>query len=191
MEHDTNTRMKTNAKNDANKGFVWARSRCRSPLRAEARYSRAGFALLFAILASSVLLSVAVAIWNIALREVILSSFGRESQSAFYAADTGAECAMYWDFRSDAFSTSTLSEINCGNGKQDVGGGGDANPTSLIENLRLGATAAGPCVTIRVTKQYSPDPPPRILITTIESRGHNTCDSSNPTLVERGLRVTY
>lgn len=147
----------------------------------------AGFALLFAILASTVLLSVAVAIWSIALREVVLSSFGRESQIAFYAADTGAECALYWDTRSNAFSTSTLSTstINCGGSQNfSVGGGGDSSPQSTINNLKLGG---GSCVTVTVAKRYSG----AVLVTSVNAYGHNTCDQSNPTLVERGLFVTF
>lgn len=31
---------------------------------------------------------------------------GRESQYAFYAADTGAECALYWDVRHNYFAPS-------------------------------------------------------------------------------------
>jgi predicted butyrate kinase (DUF1464 family) len=39
---------------------------------------------------------------------VILSTFGRDSQYAFYAADAGAECALYLDFR-DAFAVDTFT----------------------------------------------------------------------------------
>src|SRR3989338_5832622 len=83
-----------------------------------------GFALLFAMLASSVMLSIGLAILNIALREVTLSSYGRESVIAFYVADAGAECALYWGTGADAFSSGKISPINCGGGIQNVGGGG-------------------------------------------------------------------
>lgn len=67
-----------------------------------------GFVMLFAVLVSSVLLSIGLSIFNLTVKELILSSSGRESQFAFYAADTGVECAIYWDFKGQAiFATST------------------------------------------------------------------------------------
>ncbi len=56
-----------------------------------------GFTLLFAILVSIMILAVGASIINIALKQVVLSGAGRESQFAFYAANTGLECALYWD----------------------------------------------------------------------------------------------
>ncbi len=56
-----------------------------------------GFALLFSILVSVMVLAVGASIINIALKQIILSGAGRESQFAFYAANTGLECALYWD----------------------------------------------------------------------------------------------
>ncbi len=56
-----------------------------------------GFTLLFAILVSVMVLAVGASIINISLKQIILSGSGRESQFAFYAANTGLECALYWD----------------------------------------------------------------------------------------------
>ncbi|MEY2641077.1 MAG: hypothetical protein RL150_470 [Candidatus Parcubacteria bacterium] len=56
-----------------------------------------GFTLLFAVLVSVLVLAVGASVINIALKQVILSGAGRESQYAFYAANTGVECALYWD----------------------------------------------------------------------------------------------
>lgn len=56
-----------------------------------------GFTLLFAILVAILVLAVGTSIINIALKQVILSGAGRESQFAFYAANSGLECALYWD----------------------------------------------------------------------------------------------
>jgi hypothetical protein len=59
--------------------------------------SQAGFSVLFAALIGGLLLSVGVAILSITLKQITLASAGRESQKAFYAADTGTECALYLD----------------------------------------------------------------------------------------------
>jgi hypothetical protein len=59
--------------------------------------STAGFTLFIAVVVMNLLILVAFAIIDISLKEVLLSSSGRDSQFAFYAADSGVECALYWD----------------------------------------------------------------------------------------------
>lgn len=58
-----------------------------------------GFTVLYAVLVSSLVLAIGVSIFNIAFKQLVLSSQVRESQFAFYAADSGLECALYWDFQ--------------------------------------------------------------------------------------------
>ncbi|HRY31044.1 MAG TPA: hypothetical protein P5328_01495 [Candidatus Paceibacterota bacterium] len=57
-----------------------------------------GFTLLFAVLVSILILSVGISIINLSTKQIILSGSGRESQYAFYAANTGIECAYYFDW---------------------------------------------------------------------------------------------
>src|SRR3989344_5729485 len=66
-----------------------------------------GFTLLLAALVASIVLAVGAAIFGIAQKQLTLSAIGRDSQFAFYAADTAAECALYWDFRCSYFASST------------------------------------------------------------------------------------
>src|SRR3990167_11151100 len=66
--------------------------------------SQRGFTLLFAVLIGSLLFSVGIAIAHLSLKEIVLSSAGKESEKAFFAADTGTECALYWDRRGGVFS---------------------------------------------------------------------------------------
>jgi hypothetical protein len=54
-------------------------------------------------------LSLASAIFSIARKQVTLASLSQQSQYAFYAADTAAECALYWDVRYNYFATVTPS----------------------------------------------------------------------------------
>lgn len=155
-----------------------------------------GFALMFAILASTVLLSMSVAIWNIALREVVLSSYGRESQIAFYAADTGAECALYWDIK-ETFATSSDSavdtSISCGGETIPVASGPNS-VVSVRDNFNATTTfsmteISGTCVDVSIVKH---DPEGDGFSTTkIETFGHNVCDPTNPILLERGFRIIY
>ncbi len=66
--------------------------------------SQKGFTLLLAALVASIVLSIGTAVFSIAQKEVELSATGRDSQFAFYAADTAAECALYWDDRYQYFA---------------------------------------------------------------------------------------
>src|SRR3990167_1921564 len=77
--------------------------------------SQKGFTLLLAALVSSIVLARGTSIFQLAQKELTLSSIGRDSQFAFYAADTGAECALYWDVRYQTFPTTTprTADITC------------------------------------------------------------------------------
>lgn len=141
--------------------------------------SNAGFALLMASLLSTLMLSIGTAVFNLSLKELILSSGGRESQFAFYAADTGTECALYWDLKENSFATSSTSNINCNEQViENVGG-------SLISTFTFNFSPDPYCATVTVIKNSE------MTQTTIESRGYNTCDISNPRRVERGIKVSY
>ncbi len=152
-----------------------------------------GFTLLLSVLISSVLLALGFAIFNIAVKDVILSSSGRESQFAFYAADSGIECALYWDSKQDAFSTSSpLTEIACGTG--DL-------PSSTVPLTRvfepvsqtytttfsfsLGNAISEACSNVEVKRTENPTR------TTVVSSGHNTCVTTNPRRIERAIRVQF
>jgi Tfp pilus assembly protein PilX len=75
-----------------------------------------GFTILLAALVASLVLSLGISVFTIAQKQLLLSSLSRTSQYAFYAADAGAECALYWDLRHVAFgstSTDPLTELTC------------------------------------------------------------------------------
>ena len=141
-----------------------------------------GFALLYSVLIASVLLAIGLAIFNITIKELLLSSLGRDSQFAFYAADTGAECALFWDFKGNSFATSSESSIACtGTIIEGMGGKGYGVPSVFTLDF-----APEPyCAIVSVTKYGSPSK------TIIESRGYKTCDTTNPRRVERAIRATY
>jgi hypothetical protein len=143
------------------------------------------FTLLMSVLISSVLLALGFEIYNLASKEVILSSAGRESQFAFFAADTGVECALWADTTLDAFATSSpLTEITCGTAPSlltRVQNGTDYVSTFTFTS---GAGNSAQCVDVRVTR----GDPKR---TVIESFGHNTCNIADPRRLERAIRVTY
>lgn len=150
------------------------------------RVKKSGFALLFAVLATGILLSIALAISSIALKELLLSSYGRESQIAFYTSDTALECAMYWEFQHNSFSTSTTpSDISCNNTTNYTVGGGAG--TQLLTDIRFGPTNNAPCATLSVEKAYEGSP--AHFVTRILSYGHNSCNTGSRERVERGLKL--
>jgi Tfp pilus assembly protein PilX len=146
--------------------------------------NKKGFTLLLATLISSLLLLLGAAIFSVIKKELVLSSLGRDSQFAFYAADTGAECALYWDFRFNAFNaTSTYSSATCdGQSLGDLTFPGFGIPQSIEFQTN------GYCVRVDVTKNSTH---PR---TKIISKGYNTsCTNigvSRRTL-ERAVELTY
>lgn len=158
-----------------------------------------GFTLLIAIVVTSLLLAISFVVANVAFKQLLISKANKESQYAFYAADSGVECAVYWDLKDgsfSAFATSTNGTISCNGQSISTGsesvptvpsqssviGGGDVNPTSIFY-----LTLTKGCVIVEVTKFYSGGS----LVTRINSKGYNTCSSSDPRRVERGITLTY
>jgi len=174
--------------------------------------------MLFAVLVSSVLISIGISIFNITVKELTLSSSGRESQFAFYAADTGMECALYWDFKANtpstmfAYSTSTESE---GQWRKDIVSADDptcvastpgylagqfnapvisGNTATTDFQLEIPNTNAGVnapyCTKVTVKKDQGAMLGQQ---TIIESRGYNSgcSDLTNQNTIERALRVIY
>jgi len=71
-----------------------------------------GFALLFSVLISSLLLTIGLSIFSIALKELAISTNARQSIFAFYAADSGREYVKYLDTKLGTASTFDLNVKN-------------------------------------------------------------------------------
>lgn len=147
-----------------------------------------GITLFIAIVITGSLLLIATGMVNLAVRQSLISGSGRDSQMAFYAADTGMECALFWDVKNpsgqSAFATSTGSTIYCnrdGNNQNNqwvVGG------ASLSVINRINFLPDPYCAIVTVIK--NPDG-----TTQVESKGYNSCDPLNPRRVERAVRASY
>ncbi len=163
-----------------------------------------GFTIFFAVLVSSLALAVGLAIYDLLSRELVLSQTATQSQYAIYAADTGAECALYWDNQyagpdgeTSAFGTSTDdtwpssgSNLFCNN--QDISTLW-SSPDPISKNDHSATTtftitmgsATGPCVKVEVAKSGDPSK------TTVTSHGYNTCSTGGIVRLERALQVSY
>lgn len=148
---------------------------------------QSGFTLLIAMVVTATLLLVSTGIVSVAVKQAFLASAGRESQFAFYAADTGIECALFWDVRNptgvSAFSATSTTNITCN--EQSFSVGGSSGPQTFSFDFDPADDGSGEpyCTTVTVTKTgYN---------TKIESLGYNTCDLTNRRRVERAVRVSY
>lgn len=160
-----------------------------------------GFTLLLASLVVAIILAVGASIFAIAQKELILSSIGRDSQFAFYAADTAAECALYWDVRYDYFDPVPPGGVTptCGGELLNATGhpGTETYPYTVEFEIGLfanvdGVTGTpddlGNCVRVSVTKDIDP------ISTYVRADGFSTdCASvkTNPRTLQRSVELNY
>jgi hypothetical protein len=132
-----------------------------------------GFVALFAVLVSSILLIMALSISGIAYKEQLLSVNAKTSQYSFTAADTGMECALYWDVNREWFTSGQSPDdqtVRCGGVHPtyllDV-----STSTKSIYKLDVNANVNGftipGCTIFSIYKDYNNDS------TKIDSRGYN------------------
>ena len=58
---------------------------------------RRGFVILFAVTLSAIILSITLGIANVAFKEIKFGTSAKDSNEAYFAADTGVECASIND----------------------------------------------------------------------------------------------
>jgi hypothetical protein len=162
-----------------------------------------GFTLLLAALFASIALSLGTSIYSIVSKEVTLSSIGQDSQYAFYAADTAAECALFWDTRSDihpntfatsSYSTDEATSVSC-DGKTSTltvasSNGSAATSTFEIANL-FDDVSAGYCADVTVGKSIGVN---GAVHTVIEANGYSVPCASISTAtdaLQRSVNLTY
>lgn len=146
-----------------------------------------GFVLLYAMVVSSIILAVAFGVTNIALKEANFSTSAKATNEAFFAADTGAECTLFYDkTNNNAFVGNPIVPLDCVGSPNDIS---TLNPSSdnppfkvwdfTINNL---GNSGKSCAVVNVSKDL-------ILGTTkIISKGYDDCNSKK---VERELEVNY
>ncbi len=161
------------------------------------KINKKGFALLLTVVITSILLSVALEISKIAVKEAVFSISGKNSNDAFYAADTAIECTLYNDKAGSTIFTFDSSGYVIPNPLNCLGGHFTSNVPNLnsfpyhylftIPNINNSA-----CAIISVTKN---DPASGLPGTIITAQGYNigdsSCNSTNPNRVERELIVSY
>jgi len=148
-----------------------------------------GFVLLYVVMISSIILVVTLSVGDISFKEIKFGTSAKDTNDAFFSADTGAECALYND----------RSDIN-------AFGEGGANVFCLDRSINLkgdssdwyftlsglGNESKG-CAIVKVHKENFVEP----ITTTIISKGYkdggiieDVCDQG-PNTVERQLELNY
>lgn len=152
-----------------------------------------GITFLLAVIVSALTLSISLGISFILLGELKLAVYGKQSFIAFYTADSGIDCALYWDREQNGFADPlgvyfpyTPTVILCGNQTPslvvDMNFNDGHGPTTTTFSLDL---ASNRCAKIMVQKMSNS--------TKIQSLGQNiACGAlSGANTVQRGIEVTY
>lgn len=132
-----------------------------------------GFAILFAVTLSSILLAIALGVTEIAFREVKFSTSATATNEAFFAADTGTELLLFND------KTDTYPAVV-----------GDVQSWGPFIISNIGGQNSS-CAIVTISKDYTGP----AMITTIVSKGYNVgdalCESTNPNRIEREIETRY
>jgi hypothetical protein len=168
-----------------------------------------GFAVLFSVMLASFLITLGISIFSISLKEIMITTSTRDSQIAYYAADSARECVLYADVKKGSFppcfdnegnfidcTGQTIPNINptvvCNGISETVP---FTHPPYLSSSVyytgesvipdffKYSSEINSPRADIKITKEYSPG---GSIKTTIESYGHNTGVLGRR--VERGIR---
>jgi len=149
-----------------------------------------GFVMLFAVTLSAILLSISLGVTNIAYKEIRLGTSARDTNDAFFAADTGIECALVNDKAGSAtFVAPGAANVACLGGNIPLSG---PAPTWSFVITGLGSTGQS-CSRVTVNKDTVSQAP--YVVTTLNAKGYNigdaSCTSTNLNRVEREIILKY
>ena len=155
-----------------------------------------GITLLVAIIVTTVILSVALALLDVSYKQQLLASTSKQSQYSFYNADTAMECALYWDQKVDAFDFTPpvpAPSITCSSqpittsSSVAVSGGGSIRTTTFT----IPCASGGVLGTVTILKSDGTALCSATNHTCVYTTGYSTCDVTDPRRIERGLKVLY
>lgn len=159
------------------------------------RSTQQGFAMLFTVLIVSLILTIAVSISNLTLRQAVLSNLAKDSQIAFAQADAAIECALYEDTVLFGFppgstiptgaglATDVTPAFYCGDTLMELAVDQSYSDYFVYVISDSAFEANKPCFSI-IFDKTSPS------FSRVEGTGSNICGVSNRR-VERALEVKY
>ncbi len=148
-----------------------------------------GYAILFTLVIISIITTITIGVANSVYKQLILSSLAHDSQVAFYAADTAAECALYAaeGYPPPGTGLPILLAVN-----PPWNCGVDDNGNSFVVSVTQDSSGiyhlkpinpTGSCFDVSIDKNA--------FMTSIIVKGYNTCDSTSTRQVERGILIEY
>lgn len=161
-----------------------------------------GFVLLFAVVLTSIILSIALSLADIAYKELSFGTQAKSTGEAFFASDAGLECALFYDvkgvpteygdyvspFGYDG-SFGAMSVLQCAGTSFQLNDGVFSlnGPWTFVLPF-LGSTQKS-CAVVLVDKISIPNR------TRVVSRGYNVgnanCSGDFPNKVEREIELVY
>lgn len=154
-----------------------------------------GYAILFTVIIVSAISVITAGISNAIYKQLVLSSLAKDSQTAFYQADTASDCALLFDMEVlekdyvdyPSFSVAEPFLWSCGGEGVEVLV--TPGPTSYtIAPKPENEDSNVPCYRIETTKDWSIPEDPE---TTILANGYNICNKDNIRTVERQIKIVY
>jgi len=144
-----------------------------------------GFALLIAVVLTSVVLALGISLLDIAYKQILLASSAKNSQYAFYNTDSSLECALYYYQQQAAFyyGTTYASPIQCSN-LTVTNFAANQNSSQRTTVFSVPCASGGISADVTIIKAPSGT-------TNIYANGYSTCDASSPSRIERGLKARY
>ena len=160
-----------------------------------------GYAILFTVVIMGIILSIAIGLSNSTFKQIVLSSVARDSQLAFYEADTATECALYASAVSNALtsgspwfyctldssgnqlrlSVTTQTQYGRSHGQQVITG---YNVTAMPQADNFPKSA--PCFDITLNQDLTQATPASQMVV----NGYNFCDGTNSRTLQRQVNIT-
>lgn len=151
-----------------------------------------GFALYLTVIAVGIVSFITIALADIAFRQNIIATIGNRSQQAFYASDSGIECALFFDLHHAVFPTRTSDPfspelIDCGEGYSEAEVI-ESSSDHAISSVVLGFEDINCDVRITVEKNRIPG---RIITKIISEGESGSCVSGTQNRFQRSIEVNY
>lgn len=149
-----------------------------------------GYTLLFTVLVVSIILAITIGISRTSYTELALSSVAREGAVAFFAADTGYECALIHDLNTNPFISGNSQTFTC------MGETISSVSNNDIHQFTLEPVVGKSCSQVTVEKDFT-DPNTGNSLTRIQSVGFNrpcidiNTVTNDPTVVQRAVEIYY
>lgn len=140
-------------------------------------HSKKGFALLYAVLLTSIVLLAGMIASNIIYRQTVTATTGVQGYIAYYAAYTGVSCAVFWKKELNDNGGLSFDDVFDGTGDVKISCDGKipsidvSNHRFTVKDLNEGTeTDAGPCFTAEIASGNN----------NVTVYGYNTCNALNP-----------